>query len=123
MLCPRPDLKKIGAPEFEVNICRIEMVEEKWSDGDALRVAPRFWRGATTKCEWEYEDRNRVAIMGVNIVVLEEDVLNWVPIENMDGPPFCSFPLPAWGGRWFTASFCNLKTSTLYLLHHLQDSL
>ncbi len=40
------DLKQVGASEVEIELCRTELLEEKWREEEALSVVPRFWRGA-----------------------------------------------------------------------------
>lgn len=118
MLCPRLNLKSIGASEFEITICRVEMLEENWGNKDTPLNAPLFWRGVFPQGARDYDGRDCVAILGANIVVFREGVLSWVPIQNMKGPPLCSLSLPAREDQWSIARYCYLRPRTLYFFNY-----
>ncbi len=111
------DLKRVGESEVEINLCRAEILEEKWRNEDALWIVPRFWREAPRA-----EDFNRecVAIMGDNIVVKQGEQLDWIPIHNINGPSL-------WGLPYVEDQTCfmsdkDLRTSTRYLISITENS-
>lgn len=114
------DLKEIGATEVEISICQAEMLVEKWSNEDSLCVVPHFWRGTPSGGEY---NRYCVAIMKGNIIIVQGEILKWIPIHNIDGPPLFSFPCPFLGGQGRFKTYMDLGTGTLHLMWVLQNSL
>lgn len=94
--------------QFEISICRAEILEAKWNDEDALKIVPRFWRGPKGLPHLP------VAILGDYIVFWAGQFFSWASIHRLD-----ELPLPALASpdeRPQKMSYMDLMTSTLYLV-------
>lgn len=112
-------LNQIGTPQFEISICRAELLEEKWDDENALQTVPHFWRSTeNSRRQWH----RRVAMMGDYMVTSDGQTFAWLPTDNSNELPIPTFGYPAVANRR-RISFVNPMTSTFYLIYFLERSL
>lgn len=98
MLRPVIDLDQEKWSELERVMARAEILERKWSDKDALWVAPRYWRSKTRALGSRHEEP--VAIMEEYVVFKrsfwdgQQTSYTWANIHSMDGPAVFTHVVP-----------------------------